>query len=76
MPALLKQMGSHLDSSAMTVTGKTIGENIQAAESRIRDLNIAKETSTMTKYQILQQASASVLAQANQIPSIALKLIG
>ena len=51
-------------------------ENVQAAESRIRDLDIAKETSNMTKYQILQQASASVLAQANNMPSIALKLLG
>ncbi|MEI8389244.1 MAG: flagellin [bacterium] len=51
-------------------------ENIQTAESRIRDLDIAKETASMTKYQILQQASASVLAQANALPQIALKLLG
>ena len=65
---------NRLESALNNLT--VMNENIQAAESRIRDLNIAKETSTMTKYQILQQASASVLAQANQIPSIALKLIG
>ena len=51
-------------------------ENVQAAESRIRDLDVAKETSNMTKYQILQQASASVLSQANNLPSVALKLLG
>jgi flagellin len=51
-------------------------ENIQAADSRIRDLDIAKETSNMTKYQVLQQASASVLSQANSLPSVALRLIG
>ena len=49
-------------------------ENIQS-ESRIRDLDIAKETAQMTKYQILQQASASILSQANQVPQLALSLI-
>ena len=51
-------------------------QNIQNAESRIRDLDIAQETANMTKCQILQQASASVLAQANTLPQIALKLLG
>jgi len=51
-------------------------ENVQAADSRIRDLDVAQETSNMTKYQILQQASASVLSQANNLPSVALKLLG
>jgi len=51
-------------------------ENVQAADSRIRDLDVAKETSNMTKYQVLQQASASVLAQANNLPSVALRLLG
>lgn len=50
-------------------------ENLMATESAIRSIDIAAETSTMTKNQILQQASASVLAQANQIPNIALQLI-
>lgn len=50
-------------------------ENLHAADSRIRDLDIAKETSNMTKYQVLQQASASVLSQANNLPSVALKLL-
>jgi len=50
-------------------------ENLESAESRIRDLDIAKETADMSKYQILQQASASVLAQANRIPQIALALL-
>jgi flagellin len=53
-----------------------VTENVQAADSRIRDIDIAQETSNMTKYQILQQASASVLAQANNLPSVALKLMG
>lgn len=52
-----------------------MNENLQSSESRIRDLDIAKETASMTKFQILQQASASVLSQANQIPSLALSLL-
>jgi flagellin len=50
--------------------------NSTAAESRIKDLNIASATATMTQDQILQQASVSVLSQANQIPALALKLLG
>ena len=52
-----------------------MNENVQTSESRIRDLDIAKETANMTKLQILQQASASVLTQANQIPQLALTLL-
>ncbi len=54
----------------------SLNENLSAAASRIKDVDIATETTTMTKYQILQQASASVLSQANSLPQIALKLIG
>jgi flagellin len=50
-------------------------ENMLASESRIRDVDVAKEAASFTKNQILQQASASLLAQANQAPSIALSLI-
>jgi len=53
-----------------------MNENVQAAESRIRDVDVAQESSNMTKYQVLQQASVSVLAQANSMPQIALKLLG
>jgi flagellin len=51
-------------------------ENISAAESRIRDVDVAEETAAMTRNQILSQAGVSVLAQANQLPSAALKLLG
>lgn len=51
-------------------------ENLSAANSRIRDTDVAKETSEMASAQILQQTAVSVLAQANQFPSVALKLIG
>ena len=51
-------------------------ENVSAAESRIRDVDVAEETAAMTRNQILSQAGVSVLAQANQLPSAALKLLG
>ncbi len=50
-------------------------ENSQAAESRIRDLDIAAETATLTREQVLQQAGVAVLAQANLAPSVALSLL-
>ena len=46
-----------------------------AAKSRIKDVDFASETANMTQQNILQQAGASVLAQANQQPQIALKLL-
>ena len=50
-------------------------ENLSAANSRISDADIATESSNYIKNQILQQASASLLTQANQQPNIALSLI-
>ena len=51
-------------------------ENLAAANSRIRDVDIARETSRMTSYQILQQAGVSMLAQANMSSSLAMALLG
>ncbi len=51
-------------------------ENLSAAESRIRDVDIARETAEMAKNQILQQAAIAVLAQANLQPQLALRLLG
>lgn len=51
-------------------------ENLSAANSRIRDVDVAKETAEMASASILQQAAVSVLSQANQFPAVALKLIG
>jgi flagellin len=51
-------------------------ENFSAANSRIRDVDVAAETADMAKNNILSQAGVSVLAQANQSPNFALKLIG
>ncbi|EGU48239.1 flagellin [Vibrio ichthyoenteri ATCC 700023] len=53
-----------------------INENVNASRGRIRDTDYAKETTQMTKSQILQQASTSVLAQAKQSPTAALSLLG
>ncbi|MCT4585625.1 MAG: flagellin, partial [Peptostreptococcaceae bacterium] len=50
-------------------------ENLQAAESRIRDVDMAKEMMEMTKLNILNQASQSMLAQANQQPQNVLQLL-
>jgi len=50
-------------------------ENMTASESRIRDVDVADEAANLTKNQILQQSAATLLAQANQAPSIALSLI-
>lgn len=63
----------------LNVTISSIGEyraNLSAANSRIVDVDIAAETAEMTKSNILVQAGASMLAQANQTPQIALSLLG
>ncbi|EPA8594844.1 flagellin, partial [Vibrio parahaemolyticus] len=51
-----------------------INENVNASKSRIKDTDFAKETTAMTKSQILSQASSSILAQAKQAPNSALSL--
>ena len=50
-------------------------ENFAAAESRIRDVDVASEAAELTRLNILQQASASILSQANQQPELALSLL-
>jgi flagellin len=50
-------------------------ENIQSAESRIRDTDMAKEMMNLTQANILQQAAVSMLAQANQAPQSVLQLL-
>ncbi|MBN2724682.1 MAG: flagellin FliC [Deltaproteobacteria bacterium] len=51
-------------------------ENLSSANSQIRDVDIAQETADMARNNILMQAGVSVLAQSNQMPQIALNLIG
>lgn len=55
---------------------QTMRVNISAANSRIRDVDVADETSKMSRNQVLTQAGISVLAQANQLPQLAFGLIG
>jgi len=50
-------------------------ENFKSAESQIRDLDVASEAAELTRLNILQQAGAAVLAQANQQPQLALRLL-
>ena len=60
-----------------TITNLTIArENFQAAESVIRDVDVAAESAELTRLTILQQAGTAILAQANQQPSLALQLLG
>jgi flagellin len=62
----------------LTSTIQNLGiteENFSEANSRIRDVDVAAETAEMTKNNILNQAGVSVLAQANQAPTFALKLL-
>ena len=54
----------------------TSAENLQAAESRIRDLDMAEEMMAFTKNNILQQAATAMLAQANMAPQSVLQLLG
>lgn len=54
----------------------SISENLSSARSRIRDTDFATETAELTRNQIIQQASVSVLSQANQRPQTALSLLG
>jgi flagellin len=51
-------------------------ENLQFSNSRVRDADVAMESSELARAQVLMQAGVSVLAQANQQPQMALKLLG
>lgn len=65
---------NRLESTVRNI-GVTV-ENLSAANSRIRDVDVASEAAKMTSNQILQQAGISVLAQANFAPQAALSLLG
>ncbi len=71
--ANLGAMQNRLEATAENISIQA--ENLQAAESRISDTDVAKEMTKLVKNQILTQASASMLAQANSIPEMALKVI-
>jgi flagellin len=71
--AALGALGNRLESTANNLS--TAIENLLASESRIRNVDVARESANLTKYKILQQASSNLLSQANQSPSIALSLL-
>ena len=64
---------NRVDSAISAITVQS--ENLTSSLSTIRDADVAEESSSYIKAQILQQASATLLATANQAPSIALNLI-
>lgn len=53
-----------------------LGQNVQAANSRVRDVDVAAEMATLTSNQILVQAGTAMLSQANSMPQVALSLLG
>ncbi|HYF76245.1 MAG TPA: flagellin [Symbiobacteriaceae bacterium] len=71
--AKMGAMQNRLENTISTL--QTQNENLTAAESRIRDLDMAAEMAQFTKHQVLQQASTSMLAQANQLSQGVLSLL-
>jgi flagellin len=67
--SIQNRLGSTIDNLAVSV------ENLSAANSRIQDTDFAAETATYTSNKILQQGGASILAQANQQPQVAMSLM-
>ena len=71
------KLGSYQNRLEHTISNLgTSAENLQAAESRIRDLDMAEEIMAFTKNNILQQAATAMLAQANMAPQSVLQLLG
>jgi len=65
--------GNRFDSVVQTIAVDS--ESLSAADSRIKDVNVAEESAKMARTNVLMQAGVSVLAQANQAPQLALKLL-
>jgi flagellin len=70
----LGAFGNRINSVIQTVQQSS--ESLSAADSRIRDVDVAAETARMARNNVMQQAGVAVLAQANQAPQLALKLLG
>ena len=69
-------VGAQMNRLEYTINNlETARENLTAAESRIRDLDIAEETTNLTKNQVLVQSATAMVAQANKIPQQALALL-
>jgi flagellin len=71
--AAIGALTNRLESTSKNLANSV--ENLSASESRIRNVDVAAESAELTRNQILQQASASILGQANQSSSLALSLI-
>jgi flagellin len=77
MSSFRGRLGSRQNALASALRqARSTREQVAAAASRIRDVDIASETADMTRNRILQQASTAILAQANVQPQLALKLLG
>lgn len=75
--AMRANFGAMQNRLTSTISNLSIAhENFSAAQSRIRDVDVAEETSELTRNQILLQAGVSVLGQANSAQQVALKLLG
>jgi len=62
---------------SLTIVNLTAtAENLSASDSRIKDVDFAEETAVFTKNSIMTQAATAILAQANQLPQLALQLLG
>ena len=71
-----KKVGAVQNRLVKTVSNLSIGiENLQAAESQIRDADIAHEVAQLTRNQILVQASTAMVGQANLLPQSVLQLL-
>jgi flagellin len=71
------KLGAYQNRLEHTINNLSVAkENLTAAESRIRDLDVAKEMMSFTKQQILSQAGTAMLAQANMMPQGVLQLLG
>ncbi len=70
-------LGGVANRLANTISNLSIqAENLQSAESRISDVDVATEMTEFTRNQVLVQAGVAMLAQANSLPQLALKLMG
>jgi len=74
--AYRSKLGANINRLEHTIANLNVqAENMAASESRIRDLDMAKEASALTRNQILAQSSLAMLAQANQAPQSVLQLL-
>ena len=75
--AIRSSLGGEQVRMQQTLSGlRNYEDNIRASESRIRDVDVAKETSEFTKFQILTQIGTAMLAQANALPQGVVQLVG